>query len=69
MDKDAKNAEMTTLTTSFFSKKDRVSKMIREVDSKDSLDSIWKKLTLEEQSELQEHDDDKLKRLENKKGK
>ena len=71
MDKDAKKAEMTTLTTSFFIfiKKERMRKMIRDVDSKDSLHIIWKKLTLEEKTELQEQYDDKLKRLENRKGK
>ena len=68
MDKDRKKAETTTLTTPFFTKNDRVFKMIRDVNSKDGLNKIWEKLTEAEKIELQGNYDDKLKRLEKIKG-
>ena len=64
--KDVKDSKTTTLTTAFFSKKDRVRKMIRDVSSLNGLDSVWKKLTSEDKSELQSDYDEKKERLENK---
>ena len=68
MDKDAKKAETTTLTTPFFTKRDRMFKMIRDVKSKDGLNKIWERLNEAEKTELQEKYDDKLKHLETTKG-